>query len=280
MSKEGQEEVIDTAKSYYDSYDAHTFYHMIWGGEEHHLGIYRTPEDSVFEASRRIIGHMASFSDHLDANTKILDLGSGMGGTSRYLAKTYHCHVTGLNLSEVENERHRKKNREQDLDKRIEVVDGNFEDVPFPDESFDLVWSQDSFLHSPNRKKVLSEAYRVLKKGGELIFTDPMQTEDAYTEFIQPILKRIHLANLATPTFYIQSAQEIGFQFGGYENLAQQLTNHYAKILEDTKAREDELKANGVSQDYLDHMKEGLHNWVVGGKYGHLTWGVFCFRKK
>ncbi len=280
MSDRGYKEIIDTTKDYYNSHDAHTFYHMIWGGEEHHLGIYRTPEDSVYEASRRIIGHMSSFSDHLDENTKLLDLGSGMGGTPRYLAKTYHCQVTGLNLSEVENDRHRRKNEEQWLDKRIEVVDGNFEDVPFPDESFDIVWSQDSLLHSPDRKKVLSEAHRVLKKGGELIFTDPMQTEDAYTEFIQPILKRIHLANLATPIFYFSTAKEIGFEFAGYENLAQQLTNHYTKILKDTESREEELKANGVSQNYLDNMKEGLFNWVVGGKYGHLTWAVFCFHKQ
>ncbi|MFO7761307.1 MAG: methyltransferase domain-containing protein [Desulfobia sp.] len=280
MSKEEYKEVIDTAKDYYDSHDAHTFYHMIWGGEEHHLGIYRTPEDSVYEASRRIIGHMASFSDHLDRDTKLLDLGSGMGGTCRYLAKTYRCQITGLNLSEVENERHREKNREQGLEHKIEVVDGNFEEVPFPDESFDLVWSQDAFLHSPNRKKVLSEAHRVLKQGGELIFTDPMQTENAYTEFIQPVLKRIHLSNLATPTFYIQTAQELGFEHVGYEKLAQQMTNHYDKILEDTSAREDELRASGVSQEYIEHMKEGLQNWVTGSKYGHLTWAIFCFRKK
>lgn len=272
--------VIETAKSYYDSHDAHTFYHTIWGGEDLHLGIYRTPEDSIFEASRRIIGHMAHYSKRLSEQAKVLDLGSGIGGTARYLAKTFGCHVTALNLSEVENERHRKKNKEQRLDHMIEVIDGHFEEVPYPDESFDVVWSQDAILHSPDRRKVLSEAVRVLKKGGEFIFTDPMQTENAYEEFLEPILKRIHLESLATPNFYIKAAQELGLEFVAFENLAPQLSNHYAKVLEEMESREQELKQKNVSDQYITHMKEGLHNWVVGGKYGHLTWGIFCFRKK
>lgn len=272
--------VIETAKKYYDSHDAHTFYHTIWGGEDLHLGIYRTPEDSIFEASRRIVGHMAHYSKKLDEDAKVLDLGSGIGGTARYLVKTYGCDVVALNLSEVENERHRRKNKEQGVEDKIEVVDGNFENVPYPDASFDVVWSQDAILHSPDRRKVLSEAARVLKKGGELIFTDPMQTEDAYEEFLDPILKRIHLESLASPSFYRKTAEELGLEFVAFEDLSQQLTNHYGKVLEETEAREDELRKKDVSREYLEHMKEGLRNWVVGGKYGHLTWGIFCFRKK
>jgi len=278
MSSE-QTSVIETAKSYYDSHDAHTFYHTIWGGEEHHLGIYRTPEDSVYEASRRTIGHMAHYCTNLGEETTVIDLGSGMGGTARYLAKTYGCSVVGLNLSEAENNLHRKKNREQGLEHMIDVVDGNFEHVPYSDESFDVAWSQDAILHSPDRRKVFTEAARVLKKGGELVFTDPMQSEDAYEEFLQPILKRIHLESMATPRYYIDLARELGMELVAFENLTQQLTNHYAKILEQTEKNESMLKQKGVSQKYLDHMKDGLRNWVLGGQYGHLAWGIFCFRK-
>lgn len=278
MSSE-QTSVIETAKSYYDSHDANTFYHTIWGGEEHHLGIYRTPEDSVYEASRRTIGHMAHYCTNLGEETTVIDLGSGMGGTARYLATTYGCSVVGLNLSEAENELHRKKNREQGLEHMIDVVDGNFEHVPYADGSFDVAWSQDAILHSPDRRQVLSEAARVLKKGGELVFTDPMQTEDAYEEFLQPILKRIHLESMATPRYYIDMARELGLELVAFENLTQQLTNHYAKILEETEKHESMLKQKGVSQKYLDHMKDGLRNWVLGGQYGHLAWGIFCFRK-
>ncbi len=275
-------EVIDTAKKYYDSHDAHTFYFTIWGGEDLHLGIYRRPEDSIFAGSRRTVERMASYSDNLKTKkdqTRVLDLGSGIGGTARHLARTFGCPVVALNLSETENQRHRSMNQEQGLDHLITVVDGNFEELPYEDQSFDVVWSQDAFLHSPDRKKVFQEAVRVLKSGGELIFTDPMQTEDAYAEYLDPILKRIHLESLATPSFYKQTAQELGLQKINFEHLQIQLANHYAKVLQETEAREDELRSKGVSQEYLEHMKQGLRNWVMGGTYGHLTWGIFHFRK-
>jgi sarcosine/dimethylglycine N-methyltransferase len=271
---------VETAREYYNSHDAHTFYNTIWGGEDLHIGTYRLPEDTIFDASRRTVQKMASLSANLNDRSWVLDLGSGIGGSARYLAKTFGCRVVALNLSEVENERHRNMNKEQGVDHLIEVIDGNFESIPKPDSSFDLVWSQDAILHSGNRSRVLSEASRVLKSGGEMIFTDPMQTEDCFHEFLDPILKRIFLQSLATPSFYRQTALELGLEVLGYDNQPQQLVNHYAKVLEETADRELGLKEKGVSEEYIEHMKEGLRNWVLGGTYGHLTWGIFHFRKK
>lgn len=272
--------IVETARQYYNSEDAHTFYTTIWGGEDLHIGTYRRPEESIFEASRRTVQKLADLCGTLDEDCTVLDLGAGIGGSARFLAKSYGCQVVALNLSEVENERNRRMNAEQGLDHLIEVVDGNFENVPYPDETFDVVWSQDAILHSPNRNQVLVEAHRVLKQGGEMVFTDPMQTEDCFQEYLNPILQRIHLASLATPTFYCQTARDLGFEVLGYDNQPQHLTNHYAAVREEMLGRQDELRKSGVSEDYLKHMDTGLQNWVQGGKYGHLTWGFFHFRKK
>jgi sarcosine/dimethylglycine N-methyltransferase len=119
----------------------------------------------------------------------------------------------------------------------------------------------------------------VLGEGGEMVLTDPMQTEDCYPEYLKPILKRIFLESLATPSFYLETAATVGFGGASYENQPQQLVNHYSKVLEETEAREDELRRKKVSDDYLRHMRTGLRNWVVGGSYGHLTWGMFFLRK-
>ena len=273
------QKAVDTARQYYNSNDAHTFYTSIWGGEDLHVGTYRRPEDTIFDGSRRTVEKLAELPSALGGQSRVLDLGSGIGGTARYLAKTFGCGVVALNLSEVENERHRRMNQEQGVDHLIEVLDGNFEQVPYSDEAFDVVWSQDAILHSSQREKVLSEAYRVLKKGGEMVFTDPMQTEDCYPEFLQPILKRIFLESLATPTFYCDTARKLGFEVLSYDNQPQQLTNHYGAVLQETQRRGDDLRQKGVSGEYIEHMKEGLMNWVNGGKYGHITWGFFHFRK-
>jgi sarcosine/dimethylglycine N-methyltransferase len=274
------DEITSVAREYYNSSDADTFYYEIWGGEDLHLGIYESEDDPVFDASRRIIDRMASYSKQLGKDgISVLDLGGGFGGTARYLAQKFGAHVTNLNLSEAENERGRRMNREQGLDHLIEMVDGTFEDVPRDDETFDIVWSQDAILHSGNREKVIAEAARVLKPGGELIFTDPMQTDTCPPDVLGPIYERINLSSLGSPGFYRETAKKYGFEERNFEEMAHNLTMHYWRILQETKNREQELK-DKISEDYINRMKKGLQHWVDGGKNGYLTWGIFYFVKQ
>ena len=82
-------DLLNTTKEYYDSPDADNFYHSIWGSEDIHIGIYDSPEDDIFTASRRTVQKMVSRLKTIDENTKILDLGGGYGGAARYLALNF-----------------------------------------------------------------------------------------------------------------------------------------------------------------------------------------------
>jgi sarcosine/dimethylglycine N-methyltransferase len=276
---ENQKTAVDKAQEYYNSDDADNFYFTIWGGEDIHVGLYNSEDEPIFDASRRTIERMASKISNLDKDSKILDIGAGYGGAARYLAKKYGCQVVALNLSEVENERDRKMNEDQGLDHLITVVDGSFEEIPYPDFSFDVVWSQDAILHSGNREQVLKEVARVLKSGGDFVFTDPMQTDDCPEGVLQPILDRIHLESLGSPGFYRESAKKYGMKEIEFEEHASQLPIHYGRVLKETESQEDEL-SRVVSQNYINNMKQGLNHWVNGGNNGYLTWGIFHLRKK
>ena len=271
-------DAVRVTKDYYESDDAHNFYYTIWGGEDLHLGIYESEKDTIFEASRRTIQKMAEKSSFIGKKARVIDLGGGFSGSARYLAKNYGWEVVVLNLSDAENQRGRKMNKEQGLDHLIEVVDGNFANIPYPDASFDIVWSQDAILHSDNRSQVLDEAYRVLKPGGEMIFTDPMQADDCPEGVLQPIYDRIHLVSLGSPGFYRDYAKQIGFQDMGYVNLDDYLPIHYGRVLEEMENRESELE-QVVSKAYIQNMKKGLRYWIDGGNKGYLAWGLFHFKK-
>ncbi|WP_412852648.1 SAM-dependent methyltransferase [Ectothiorhodospira shaposhnikovii] len=272
------EGAVATARDYYNSDDADTFYHRVWGGEDIHIGLYETEDEPISDASRRTVAHMGDMLGELTPEHRILDLGAGYGGAARYLAGNFGCRVTALNLSEVENTRNRQINQAQKLDDRIDVVDGSFEDIPCPDGRFDVVWSQDAILHSGRRARVLAEAARVLKPGGVFIFTDPMATDDCHDGVLQPILDRIHLETLGCPGFYRETAGQHGLQEIGLEDHSHQLPRHYARVLQETEAREADL-ADSISPDYLARMKKGLKHWIDGGHAGHLCWGIFRFRK-
>ncbi len=271
--------VIETARQYYNSDDADTFYFTVWGGEDIHVGLYQSEDEPIRDASRRTVERMAAKLRNLGPDTRLIDVGAGYGGSCRYLAKTFGCRCVALNLSEVENERDRQMNREQGLDHLIEVVDAAFEDIPYPENSFDAAWSQDSFLHSSEREKVLAQVAGVLKPGAEFVFTDPMQADDAPTDQLQPIYDRLHLQSLGSPGFYKEAAPRVGFELIDYEPHDAQLHRHYSRVLEELTRREDEVREAGVSQAYIDRMKRGLEHWVEGGRKGYLAWGIFHLRK-
>ena len=264
---------VNTARNYYNSEDADRFYAVVWGGEDIHVGMYADASEEISAASRRTVETMAGLGD-LAQGCTVLDLGAGYGGAARYLARTYGCRVTCLNLSEVENERNRRINAEQGLEELIEVVDGSFEDVPFQDNAFDVVWSQDSLLHSGDRARVLEEAVRVLRSGGQMIFTDPMATEGASKEDLKPILQRIQLDTLATPSFYRRELLRLGMRSGGVHDHSQQLPRHYQRVYDELVRRKAEL-AGHVSDEYCTRMQTGLQHWVQGGNTGNLAWGIF-----
>ncbi|TDD49909.1 glycine/sarcosine N-methyltransferase [Saccharopolyspora elongata] len=267
---------VHTARDYYNSEDADNFYYHVWGGNDIHVGIYQTPDEDIDSASRRTVERMADKVE-ITPDTRILDIGSGYGGAARHLAETYGCKVSCLNLSEVENARNLEFTRAAGLDELIEVKDGSFEDIPFQDNAFDIVWSQDAILHSGDRERVLEEVSRVLKGGGSFIFTDPMAADGAKSKDLGPILDRLNLETMGSPGFYRRELARLGLQNFDFEDLTEFLAVHYGRVLDVLESREAEL-ADRISDEYRAKMKTGLKNWVAGGKAGNLSWGIIHAR--
>ena len=215
---------------------------------------------------------------NLNTNSKLLDLGSGYGGAARYLAKNFGFQVTCLNLSKTQNERNRDLNKKYGLDNLIAVVEGNFEDIPFPEDSFDIVWSQDAIVHSANRELVVQEAVRVLNDSGEFIFTDLMQTNDCPKSILKPVLDRIQLDSLGSFGFYVEQGRKFGVKKTEVQDLSEHLTTHYQRVMEETQDRYVEM-VEACGKEYIDKMIQGLKHWVEAGKNDYLSWGIVHMNK-
>jgi sarcosine/dimethylglycine N-methyltransferase len=275
---DGETDIRDVTEDYYDSDDADTFYSMIWGGEDLHIGMYDDTRD-IRTASDKTIAEMIERLPNVGPDTKVIDLGAGYGGAMRRLVEKTGCEAVCLNISETQNTYNMQKIRQAKLTDRISVKHGVFEDVPAADESVDIVWSQDAFLHSDQRDKVIAEAYRILKPGGTLIFTDPMQVDDVPQGVLQPVYDRLQLNSLGSMRFYREAAEGVGFRTVAQEEMTHQLRMHYARVREDLIANYDKLRDAGASLEYLDKMALGLENWVKAADAGHLAWGIQTFRK-
>lgn len=273
------QEVVDTTKNYYDSEDADNFYYNVWGGEDIHVGLYNEIGESIYEASQRSVEKMTELiKDRVDESTRLVDVGAGYGGTARYFAKKFGCHVDCLNLSEKENDLNKQKNQELGYEKLVDVYGGNFEALPFSDDSYEVAIAQDALLHSGNKKKVLEEVDRVLKSGGDFIFTDPMQADDCPEGVLKPVLERIHLDSMGSVAKYRQMAKELGWEEVQVVEMPEQLVNHYSSVRKLLREKYEELKGT-ISTEYMDRMIEGLGHWVEKGENGYLNWGYIHFRK-
>ena len=272
------ESVAATTEAYYDSSEADSFYAVIWGGEDIHIGVYQHAHENVAQASARTVDTMKTRLGRVDSGCRVLDIGSGYGGAGRALARAFECQVDCLNLSEVQNERNRNLTRKAGLDDRVHVVHANFEAIPGPDAVYDVVWSQDAILHSGNRERVLSEVARVLKPGGRFIFTDPMQTDNCPPDVLQPVLDRIHLDSLASPSFYRKNLALHRLEERGFVEMPDQLRTHYSRVREELMARREEC-VRRCGDGYVTQMLQGLGHWVDAADRGHLTWGILDFVK-
>ena len=271
-------EAVEAVRSYYNSNDVRRIYDASYGDEHLHLGIYENDRETVDEAGQRIVERIASMIHGLGPGTRVLDIGAGNGGSARYLFRAYGCHVACLNLSEVQNAHNRNLNARDRCSLAINVVDGSFEDVPVTDGSFDVVWSQDAILHSTRRPQVFAEVDRVLRKGGQFIFTDPMVGELCPPEALQPILDRVHLDSLGSLREYRAMLSELGFEELEFVDLTPHLATHYGRILDGLLADEEDLTRH-CGAERVQRVKTGLQHWVDGGKRRYLEWGILHLRK-
>jgi SAM-dependent methyltransferase len=105
---------------------------------------------------------------------RVLDVGGGFGGPARTLAVEFGCRVTSLDLTESYVRAARMLTARMRLDDRVTHEVGNALALPFPDGSFDLVWTQNSGMNIADKERLYAGFHRVLRPGGRLALQEPM----------------------------------------------------------------------------------------------------------
>jgi MPBQ/MSBQ methyltransferase len=162
----------DSVASAYDEWTEDGILEFYWG-EHIHLGHYGSPSQRKdFRVAKADFVHeMVRWGglDQLPAGTTLLDVGCGIGGSSRLLAKDYGFAVTGVTISPQQVARAQQLTP---AELNAQFLVGDALDLPFADGSFDVVWSVEAGPHMPDKGQFASELLRVLKPGGLLVVAD------------------------------------------------------------------------------------------------------------
>ncbi len=108
----------------------------------------------------------------IDAKTRVLDVGSGIGGPARHLAESFGCTVAGVDLTAEYCRLATALTDRTGLADKVSFQAANALDLPFANASFDVAWTQHVVMNIDDRPKLYGEMYRVLKPGGRIAFHD------------------------------------------------------------------------------------------------------------
>lgn len=158
------------------------------------------------EATHELAGRL-----DLDTGKHVLDVGSGLGGASRYLAATFGCRVTGLDLTEEYCRVAQMLAGHLGLGEQITYRQGNALAMPFEDATFDVVWTQHAAMNIADKPRLYAEIRRVLKPAGCLAIYDTLAGVGGPVHFPVPWARQPAISFLVTPEELRRLLEETGF---------------------------------------------------------------------
>ncbi len=195
-----------TSKSVSLAYDAWTndrLLETLWG-EHVHLGHYGSPprKCNFQQAKVDFVHELVRWSglNQLPPGSRVIDVGCGIGGSSRILARDYGFEVIGISISTAQISRAMQLT-DQGFKCDFQVMDAL--DLKFSNASFDAVWSVEVGPHILDKQRYADELLRVLRPGGILALADwnLRDQSDGQMNFLERIVIRQLLDQWAHPEF-------------------------------------------------------------------------------
>jgi sarcosine/dimethylglycine N-methyltransferase len=213
----------------------------------------------------------------IDDRCQVLDVCCGLGGPARYLAHNYRCPVTGIDLAESRISGAKRLTAMTALDDRVKFETANALNMPFEDNTFDVLISQEAFCHIPDKDRLLSECLRVLTTGGRIAFTDILTTSKISKQTQARLQHEMAFQELGSAESYRTALQKMQCEVE-----VQDLSQQWRFILADRLAMYRGMKDQTVEhfgQAHFDKWDNAYSYFVGLYETGELGGARFLVRR-
>jgi ubiquinone/menaquinone biosynthesis C-methylase UbiE len=168
----------------------------------------------------------------VDAGMRVLDVGSGVGGSARYLASEFGCRVTGVDLTPQYCETAAALSQWVGLGGLTEFCCASALQMPFEDAAFELVWTQHAQMNIADKPRLYREIARVLRPGGRFVFHDILAGPGGPPHFPVHWANEPGLSFLIAPGALRELLESSGFQALAWKDTTEIATNWFLGAME------------------------------------------------
>lgn len=176
--------------------------------------------DEFHIRGRDATAELAALSGDLTGRA-ILDVGSGLGGTARYLASNFGCRVTGIDLTPAFVSLAAKLSELVSLSSSTEFRYGSALRLPFQDGCFDAVWLEHVQMNIGDKSGLARELARVLRSGGRLCFHEIFADAESQPYFPVPWAERSSESFLVSSDQFRRSLEQVGMQVVAWKDVTE-----------------------------------------------------------
>lgn len=200
---------------------------------------------------------------------RVLDVGCGLGGTARHLARVYGCKVEGIDLTAEYVATGQELTRRVGLEDKVHLQQASALELPFDDGTFDIVWTEHVQMNIPEKERFYSEISRVLKKGGRLLFHDIFRGTGESPVYPAPWAEDESLSHLATEAQAKSAIASAGLQVNEWRGKVEESIEFFSGVFQKIEA--DGAPPIGIHLLMGDNAGIKLRNYVTNMTENRLS---------